>query len=266
MGRRRLFSQTIVESDVFLDMPLSSQALYFHLNMNADDDGFVNPKRIVRMIGANQDDLQILIAKRYVLAFQSGVIVIKHWLINNTIRGDRYHPTTYSAELNHLTKNDFGAYTEVDKITTVIRGENGSGNQMATNGIPSADILVPEVKLSEAKLSKVKLSEANINPDGLAEPAKKGLSKKIDGMFSYWESEVGYAVTSKVKQNREYCSKLLNEYQSPEIAMMIKAAALASEDQYSPGVSNFIDLYRKWDSLKLWGKKKGVKQNATAQF
>ena len=85
-------------------------------------------------------------------------------------------------------------------------------------------------------------------------------------MFQYWQSEVGYAITSKVKLNREYCSKLLKEYTKPEIALMIKAAAMASEDQYAPGVSNFIDLYRKWDHLKLWGKKKGMKQRATARF
>ena len=79
MAERRMFAKTITESDAFLDMPLSTQALYFHLGMNADDDGFVNsPKRIQRLAGASEDDLRLLIAKRFVLAFESGIIVIKH--------------------------------------------------------------------------------------------------------------------------------------------------------------------------------------------
>ncbi len=107
-----MFSQSIVEDDVFLDMPMSSQALYFHLCMNADDYGFVSPKRIMRMVGANNDDLQVLIAKRYVLPFDSGVVVIKHWKKSNTIQKDRLTPTTYQQELEQLTFNEWGAYTE----------------------------------------------------------------------------------------------------------------------------------------------------------
>ena len=89
MATRRMFSQSITDSDAFLDMPLSTQALYFHLSMKADDDGFVNsPKRIQRNIGASDDDLKILIAKRFILVFESGIIVIKHWKIHNYIQSD----------------------------------------------------------------------------------------------------------------------------------------------------------------------------------
>ena len=90
MAERRMFTQKITESDAFLDMPLSTQALYFHLCMNADDDGFVkNPKRIARMMGAGDDDMKLLIAKAFVIAYESGVIVIKHWRMHNLIRKDR---------------------------------------------------------------------------------------------------------------------------------------------------------------------------------
>ena len=86
MAKRRMFSQQITDSDAFLDMPLSAQALYFHLGMSADDDGFVNnPKRVQRVIGANEDDLKLLIAKNFIIAFDTGVMVIKHWKINNYI-------------------------------------------------------------------------------------------------------------------------------------------------------------------------------------
>ena len=111
-----MFSQSIIDTDAFLDMPLSSQALYFHLGMSADDDGFVNPRRVMRIIGANSDDLKVLATKRFILTFDSGVVVIKHWKLNNFIRTDRYALTTYTAELATLTTNDFGAYTEQKKL------------------------------------------------------------------------------------------------------------------------------------------------------
>ena len=112
MAERRMFAKTIIDSDAFLDMPLSAQALYFHLSMRADDDGFVNnPKKIQRMIGSTNDDYKLLIAKSFVLEFESGVIVIKHWRINNYIQKDRYKETVYTEEKDLLTLKDNGAYT-----------------------------------------------------------------------------------------------------------------------------------------------------------
>lgn len=99
MADRRMFAKTIIDSDAFIDMPLSTQALYFHLSMRADDDGFINnPKKIQRMIGASDDDIKVLLTKRYIIAFDSGVIVIKHWKIHNYIRNDRYKPTVHIEE------------------------------------------------------------------------------------------------------------------------------------------------------------------------
>ena len=116
MAERRMFAKTIIDSDAFLDMPLSAQALYFHLSMRADDDGFVNnPKKIQRMIGASDDDCKLLIMKRFILAFESGVIVIKHWRIHNYIQKDRYKGTLYKEEMKRLTVDEKNAYTEVDK-------------------------------------------------------------------------------------------------------------------------------------------------------
>lgn len=113
MAERRMFSKQIIDSDAFMDMPLSTQALYFHLSMRADDDGFVNnPKKIQRMVGASEDDAKLLIAKRFILTFDSGVIVIKHWRIHNYIQKDRYTPTTYTEEKAQLTVKEDKAYTE----------------------------------------------------------------------------------------------------------------------------------------------------------
>lgn len=110
-----MFSKSIIDSDAFVSMPMSTQALYFHLAMRADDDGFVDsPRKIMRMVGAADDDIRILIAKRYILAFQSGVIVIKHWLIHNYIRKDRYKKTLYANEKSQLFIKENGAYTDHD--------------------------------------------------------------------------------------------------------------------------------------------------------
>lgn len=114
MAEKRMFAKSIVLSDAFLDMPMSARCLYFTMGMLADDDGFVSaPKSIMRQCGASQDDMAILIQKRYVLAFESGVIVIKHWRINNYLRQDRYSETTYVEEKSTLTIDAKGAYTEL---------------------------------------------------------------------------------------------------------------------------------------------------------
>lgn len=118
-----MFAKTIIDSDTFLDMSLSTQALYFHLSMRADDDGFINnPKKIQRMIGASEDDLKLLIAKNFIIPFETGIVVIKHWKIHNFIRSDRYKPSILEEKKlvkldNHLV------YQPVDN--------------MDTNGIPT---------------------------------------------------------------------------------------------------------------------------------
>jgi hypothetical protein len=112
MAERRMFAKTIIDSDAFLDMSLSTQALYFHLSMRADDEGFVNnPKKIMRMIGSSDDELKILVAKKFILAFETGVIVIKHWKIHNYIRKDRIQETVYKEEKSNLIEKDNGSYS-----------------------------------------------------------------------------------------------------------------------------------------------------------
>ena len=107
-----MFAKTIIDSDAFLDMPTSAQALYFHLAMRADDEGFVNaPRKIMRMVGSSEDDARLLIHKKFIIVFDSGVIVIKHWRIHNYIQSDRFKPTAYREEREKLTIKDNGAYT-----------------------------------------------------------------------------------------------------------------------------------------------------------
>lgn len=124
-----MFSSQIVTSDAFLEMPLTSQALYFHLGMSADDDGFVSPKKILRMTGAGDDDLKVLMAKGFVIPFNSGVIVITHWKQNNYLRNDRYTPTIYKDEMSRLSTMQGVYHLDTVGIPAVARLETQEGRK-----------------------------------------------------------------------------------------------------------------------------------------
>lgn len=113
MAEKRMFAKTIIDSDEFLDMPTSAQALYFHLCMRADDDGFVNnPKKIQRIVNCSDDDLKLLLMKQFILAFESGVIVVRHWKLHNYIRKDRLKPTIYQDEMAQISEDESGRYVK----------------------------------------------------------------------------------------------------------------------------------------------------------
>ena len=149
MAERRMFTMKIVESDAFTEMPLSAQALYFHLCMGADDDGFINsPNKIRRSIGAAEDDLRLLIAKRFLIAFDNGVVVIKHWRMHNLIRKDRYTPTQYVAEMSALTIQEDKSYTE-----------KSSGNHMATTWQPNGNQVATQYRVGEGSLEEDSIND-----------------------------------------------------------------------------------------------------------
>lgn len=148
MAERRMFAKTIVDSDAFLDMPLTTQSLYFHLSMRADDDGFINnPKKIQRMIGCSDDDLKLLTAKKFILIFESGVIVIKHWKIHNYIRKDRYNETLYQEEKKQLGEKENKGYSFLEACHSNV-------NEV---GLPDDTQRLPQVRLGKVRLGKVKL-------------------------------------------------------------------------------------------------------------
>lgn len=155
MAERRMFAKTIIDSDAFIDMPLSAQALYLHLSMRADDDGFVNnPKRIQRMIGAADDDMKLLVAKSFLIPFENGIVVIKHWKVHNYIRSDRYTPTVYQEEKNLLT-------VEKSRVYTVgIPSDIPNGYQMDT-----------QYRLGKDRLGKDRLVESIAADDTPPAPA-----------------------------------------------------------------------------------------------
>lgn len=194
MALRRLFSLKIVDSDSFLDMPLSSQLLYFQLGMRADDDGFVNPRKIMRMINASDDDLKILLSKRFLLSFENGVVVIKHWLIHNTIQKDRYTPTLYAEQKKLLLVKENGAYSECKQ---------------------NDNILISEVKLSKDKISKKIVAKSDI-PFSLKEEIKKledSPRRDLNIIALYFD------VRKPDLQNREQFNQALKRHLKPAGAL-----------------------------------------------
>lgn len=184
MAQRRMFSLQVVDTDAFLDMPSSAQALYFHLGMRADDDGFIsNAKKIMRMVGAAEDDLRLLLAKRFLLSFDSGIIVVKHWKISNYIQKDRYRPTLYKEEKSRLWLKSDGAYTDhfVEGSKPCLATPPPAlpdGNTMDTDCIHR----LGEDRLGQERLGEVRLGEVNnyISDDGDAHAGANAVREYFD--------------------------------------------------------------------------------------
>ena len=176
-----MFAKTIIDSDAFLDMPMSARLLYYDLGMRADDDGFINsPKKIMRMIGASNDDVNILIARKFVIPFDSGVVVIKHWRINNYLRNDRYTETKYLEEKSNL---------EVDK--------NGSYTAKNNTGIP---VGIPTVSTGKVRLGKDSIGK-NINTISCNENSEiEVLDQKEMWFESFWKIYPKHQDKKKAKQ------------------------------------------------------------------
>lgn len=161
MAERRMMAKSVIETDEFIDLPATSKVLYFYLMLNADDDGFVaNPKSIMRQIGASNDDMKILAAKQYVFAFDSGVVVIKHWKIHNYIQKDRYKPTVYIDEKNQVKLNPKSRVYEMDTacIQSGYVGKDRIGKDRlgkSSSSTTTDDDLAEIVKFYEDNISTV---------------------------------------------------------------------------------------------------------------
>ena len=228
MAERRMFAKKITESDAFLDMPSSTQMLYFHLSMNADDDGFVNnPKKIQRMCGASDDDFKLLIAKSFVILFESGVIVIKHWKMHNYIQSDRYRPTDYVDEKSMLGLKKNKAYTL-------------DGNQMYTRCIQ--DVSVGKVREDKDSIDKDKKENT------------KGSSLDFDFESAFEQTFAIYPKkTAYTNAKTTWMDKLLGviEENRPDIARLIYTATAMYLDDYRKKHSDdaeykFIPKYVEW--------------------
>ena len=178
MAERRMFSSKVVCSDAFAGMPFSAQALYVQLNMEADDDGFLNrAKRIQGSIGASDADLNLLFKNRFILGFKNGVVVIKHWRMNNQIRKDRYTPTQYQEEFNSLVIQSDGSYTEKDK-------DKQADNSLATTWQPDGNQMATQYSIGKVSIDEDSIDD--ICPDET--PTTKKKSKPVKHKYGEYNN------------------------------------------------------------------------------
>ena len=195
MAERRMFAKTIIDSDAFLDMPISSQLLYFHLAMRADDDGFINnPKSIMRNARCNEDDMRVLITKKFVIPFDSGIVVIKHWKIHNYIQKDRYKETKYKEEKSTLELDANNSYTaciqSVSSSDTQVRLGKGSVGEESVYIVDSDSTEPPPAPAKNTKPVKHKHGEYNnvlLTDDELGKLKKEYFDweERIERLSSY---------------------------------------------------------------------------------
>lgn len=192
MAERRMFAKTIIDSDAFLDLPATTQNLYFHLSMRADDEGFINkPKAVMRIIGSSQTDIEMLIAKKFVIPFESGVVVIKHWKIHNYIRKDRMVETKYKEEKAMLSLDENDSYTICQP----------NDNQMTTNGQPNDNQVTTKCQ-PNVSIGKDRIGEDRIGKD---------ISIDIVEIVTYLNELCGTNYKSNGKKIRSLISARMNE-------------------------------------------------------
>ena len=235
MAERRMFSKNVIDSDCFLDMPLTAQALYFHLSMRADDDGFINnPKSIMRNVCCKDDDLKMLIAKKFVIAFESGIVVISHWKIHNYIRKDRYNPTSNQNEMEHITLQKDGRYTIGIP----------SGNQRLTDGCHR----LGEDSLGKDSLEREKDTEGSPTPESeisdLNSFKQYGRYKHVKLSYNQYSTLVKDCGQKKIdeyiKKVDEYCQQHGRKYNDYDLTIR---SWISQDKDKQPDHSYDLDEY-----------------------
>lgn len=251
MADKRMFSSKIIDSDAFIDMSPMARLLYFNLSLHADDDGFTNSaRREMKIVGAQDTDLNELIDNKFIIKFDSGVVAIKHWRINNTIRSDRYKATTYTDEKSLLTIEPNGAYTmKKDDFSVGIP----SDNQQKITGIPSDNQCVPQIRGGEDRLDKDRLGEIRLG-EGCACVHEETSEMQADCLTSpSQESPVIYFPTKNGVQPI-YQSDIdnLTNYYNGAIDVKAEILACAENSRAKPeGVSSWQTAVTVWISRTL---------------
>ena len=227
MAERRMFAKTIIDSDAFIDMPVTARLLYYDLSMRADDDGFVNsPKKIMRMIGASQDDISILIMRKFILPFDNGIVVIKHWRIHNYIRKDTYNSTPYLNEKAMLELDENKAYRlkstdsrlSVDEPSTQVRlGKDSIGKDSID--IVELDKPIPKQTSKPAKhkygeYQHVLLTDTEFN--NLARDFSNDLREKAIKFLDEYIEETGYKKKSHYLTIRRWVIDAVKEQETKQ--------------------------------------------------
>lgn len=218
MAERRMFAKTIIDSDAFLNMPSSSQNLYFHLGMRADDDGVVNnPRTIMRMIGASNDDMNLLISKKFVIVLEETIIIIKHWRINNYIQKDRYVPSKYKELIDNLSLDENNAYT--------------AKNEQCIQGVSKTDTeCIQGVSAGKVSIGKdsVVLKENIIKEKN--QPFSPKIPQELQELFDYWNSK-GIVVHRTINEKMvQLLKKALDLYGQAKIKQAIENYSIVLSD------------------------------------
>ena len=206
MAERRMFAKTIIDSDAFLEMPTTSQLLYFHLSMRADDDGFVNkPKSLMRMVGCKDDDLKLLFVKKFLIPFESGVVVIKHWKIHNYIRKDTYTETKYKEEKATLELDENSAYRIAETSPLQLRDDSVTS--------PSTQVRLGKVSTGKVSVGEV-IEEA---PPPKPTRHKYGLYENVlltDEDYRKLQEEFPHDYSDRIERLSEYIASTGKKYKN----------------------------------------------------
>ena len=205
MAERRMFAKTIIDSDAFLDMPHSTQLLYFHLSMRADDDGFINnPKAIMRNAKCNDDDIKLLITKKFIIPFESGVVVIKHWKIHNYIAKDRYKETKYKEEKATLALDENNAYTQ----------------SVLAECIQPVNELETQVRLGKDRIGKVRKERGIFTPPSVEEIREYCQERKnnvdAERFHDFYEAK-GWMVGKNKMKDWKACIRTWERSEKPKV-------------------------------------------------
>lgn len=232
-----MFSKDITTSDAFREMPTSSQALYFHLGMEADDDGFLdNYKGLMRAVNATDDDLRILIAKRFLILFPSKVVVVKHWLINNTIRKDRYNETKHLEEKRALIVKENGAYTD------------------DLSGLPPGNQMAPQYRIEEDR--RVGAFEDELRVEKVLESdedrpkRQRKVTKEMQAVFDIFDDNPARKVWKLHEVQRESAATLFEEYGVDEVRNRYTVARAYRGSDMCPLINTPLDLLTKMPNME----------------
>ena len=248
MAERRMFAKTIIDSDAFLEMPTTSQLLYFHLSMRADDDGFVNkPKSLMRMVGCKDDDLKLLFVKKFLIPFESGVVVIKHWKIHNYIRKDTYTETKYKKEKNTLELDENSAYRLAVPSPLQIRDESVTS--------PSTQVRLGKVSEGKDRLGEDREGDEDINVPTKPPKAvrhKYGLYENVlltDEDYRKLQEEFPHDYSDRIERLSEYMASTGKPYKNHLATIRNWAKKDSLKKQAKPAKSSnpFLDMLEDGD-------------------
>lgn len=234
MAKKRMYSNAVTDSDAFIEMSSAAQALYFHLNQGADDDGFNNQIQLAMLKAhASTDDLKILMAKNFVIRFESGVIVIKHWRLHNTLRKDRYTPTNYQEELSLLGIKENGAYT--------------LGCQVVATGLPDGCHSIDKISKEESSLVEDSIEEAPPK----ATRHKYGMYGNVllsDVDYKRLQEEFPHDYSDRIERLSEYIASTGKKYKSHLATIRSWARKDSSQKPKATKSSNpFLDMLEEGD-------------------